>query len=437
MKMTSAEIRECFLDYFIQHNHLMISSSSLVPADDPTLLVVNSGMAPLKPYFTGEKQPPHPRLCNIQKCIRTNDIESVGDRHHLTLFEMMGNWSIGDYFKEEAIMLAWSMIRDIFRFDALRIYVTVYGGDKKFPNIPPDNESREIWSQLVPSERIIFLDAEANFWGPAGETGPCGPCTEVFIDRGEEYGCRKSSCGPNCVCGRFLEIWNAGVFMQYYLHKDKTLTELPLKSVDAGAGLDRFAVILQGADSIYETDLLSPIVEVFTSVGGLRGDSRSVRIMTDHIRCGVFMIADDIYPGNTRREYVLRRILRRALLHANLTGTKQETLILASNLVIDHFAQYYPELETNRKRVGVVIAQEASTFEKVLRRGLREFGKIATKTSKVISGDDAFKLYDTLGFPLELTKELAQAQDLSVDEERFGILLEEQRRRSRAKRLVT
>ena len=429
--MTSVEIRKRFLDHFVRHNHLMIRSSSLVQENDPTLLVVNSGMAPLKPYLTGEKQPPYPRLCNIQKCVRTNDIESVGDRHHLTFFEMMGNWSIGDYFKEEAVTLAWITIRDVFKFDTTRIYVTIYGGDEKFPSIPFDEDSRKIWTRFMSTDRIIPLGANSNFWGPAGETGPCGPCTEVFIDRGEEYGCRKSSCGPGCECGRFLEIWNAGVFMQYYLREDKTLTELPLKCVDAGAGLDRFAVILQGVDSVYETDLLGSIVEVFASESGLQRNSRSIRIMADHIRCGAFMIADGIYPGNTKREYVLRRILRRVLLHAHLIGVKQETLISAVDVVIRHFAQYYPELKANEEKIKVAISQEANSFERVLKKGLREFGKIASKTSGGISGGDAFKLYDTFGFPLELTKELAQVQGLSVDEKRFSILLEEQRRRSR------
>ncbi|MBI2594857.1 MAG: alanine--tRNA ligase, partial [Candidatus Colwellbacteria bacterium] len=198
------EIREAFLEYFANHDHLVIGSSSLVPIDDPTLLLINSGMAPLKPFFTGEKVPPHRRLCNIQKCVRTNDIESVGDRHHLTFFEMMGNWSIGDYFKQEAIELAWRMICEVFKFDTSRIYVTVYDGDDKLPGIPPDDESRRVWEGLIPSGRIARLGAGSNFWGPAGTSGPCGPCTEVFFDRGENYGCGKSTCGLDCECGRFL-----------------------------------------------------------------------------------------------------------------------------------------------------------------------------------------------------------------------------------------
>jgi len=253
--MTSIEARKAFLDFFKQRGHLEIGSAPLIPNNDPTLLLINSGMAPLKPYFTGEQKPPGPRLCNIQKCIRTNDIEVVGDPHHLTFFEMMGNWSIGDYFKEEAVYMAWEMLKS-FGFDTTKLYVTVFKGDNKLPDVPPDEESKAIWKNIIPETQIIPLGADSNFWGPTSDTGPCGPCTELFIDRGTNYGCGEQSCGPNCNCGRFIEIWNAGVFMQYYLHENGCLTELPLKSVDAGAGLDRFMLILEGKESVYDTDLL-------------------------------------------------------------------------------------------------------------------------------------------------------------------------------------
>lgn len=434
MKMISSEIRKLFLEYFATNDHLVIGSSSLVPANDPTLLIVNSGMAPLKSYFAGEKQPPRPRLCNIQKCIRTNDIESVGDRHHLTFFEMMGNWSIGDYFKEKAIAFAWQLIKDVFGFDTLKIYVTVYGGDKNLPNIPSDNESAKIWENIgLPLNRIIKLGAKSNFWGPAGGKGACGPCTEIFIDRGEEYGCRQAGCGLECECGRFLEIWNAGVFIQYHLHENKTLTELPLKSVDAGAGLERFAVILQKVDSIYETDLLNSITEVFTSGTNFNSKTRSVRIMTDHIRCATFMIADGIYPGNTKKEYILRRILRRALMHANLSETDPIRLVVAADTVVRIFSQYYPEIESSRNVIESVIKQEITIFRKTLDRGLREFNKVISHSREIISGADAFKLHDTYGLPLDLTKELAKEKGLQVDEEGYKSRLEKQRERSRQK----
>ena len=425
------EIREVFLKYFAGHDHLIISSSSLIPVNDPTLLLINSGMAPLKPFFTGEKVPPHRRLCNIQRCVRTNDIESVGDRHHLTFFEMMGNWSIGDYFKREAIEFAWRLIKEVFRLDTSRIYVTIYGGDIKLPSIPSDDESQKIWEDLIPTERIVPLGAEANFWGPAGTCGPCGPCTEIFFDRGESYGCGKSTCGPDCECGRFLEIWNAGVFMQYYLHENRTFTSLPFKSVDAGAGLDRFAVVLQAVDSVYETDLLKPIVEIVASKSNLPVESRSIRIIVDHLRCSIFMIADGIRPANLGKEYVLRRLLRRAFLHLKLAGIDTGVLQEATAITQKLFSPYYPELKDVGWLVEQVLEQELSGFEKTLNRGLREFDKIVSRSGDIISGDDAFKLHDTFGFPVEITKELAQMHGLEIDEERFKECFEEHRRRSR------
>lgn len=429
MKITNKEIRKKFLDYFSERNHLILKSSSLVPVNDPTLLVVNSGMAPLKSYFTKEQQPPHQRLCNIQKCVRTNDIESVGDRHHLTFFEMMGNWSIGDYFKEEAIDFSWNLLKNVFDFDLSQIYVTVYGGDRKIPAVPPDKESKKAWEKYLPKNRIIPLGAECNFWGPAGDTGPCGPCTEIFIDRGKEYGCGRANCGPSCDCGRFLEIWNSGVFMEYHLNGNGNLTELPLKSVDAGAGLDRFAVILQKVDSVYETDLLSPIVEVFAEKDDV--ESKAVRIMTDHLRCAVFMIADGIYPANNGREYVVRRIIRRALLHARLTEKDPESFIRAAKVAIELFSPYYPDLIKARSVIETTIKQETTSFGKTLNRGLKELEKVFSRSKDIISGTDAFKIYETYGFPLELTKEIAVEKGFKVDEEGYKHQLEEHKKRSR------
>ncbi len=429
MNITSKEIRKMFLDYFSEHNHLVLESASLVPINDPTLLIVNSGMAPLKAYFTGEQQPPQRRLCNIQKCVRTKDIESVGDKHHLTFFEMMGNWSIGDYFKEETIALAWDLIKNWFNFDISKLYVTVYGGDQRIPEVAPDEETKKIWEKYLPADRIILLDANSNFWGPAGETGPCGPCTEIFIDRGENYGCNKENCDPSCNCGRFLEIWNAGVFMEYYLDENKNLSELPLKSVDAGAGLDRFAVILQKVDSVYETDLLSPIIEVLDPEGNSK--SKSVRIMTDHLRCATFLIADGVFPGNTKREYVVRRIIRRALLHAHLSEKNPESFIKANKVVVELFSPYYPNLEKSQNITETIIRREIATFGKTLNRGLKELNKVFSRSQEVIGGADAFKLYETYGFPLELTKEIAAEKSLRVDEEDYKNQLEEHKKRSR------
>jgi len=434
MRMWShSEIRKAFLEYFANRDHLVIGSSSLVPVDDATLLIINSGMAPLKPFFTGEKVPPHKRLCNIQKCVRTNDIGNIGDRHHLTFFEMMGNWSIGDYFKRKAIELAWRMISEVFGFDTSRIYATVYGGDSKLPTVPPDEESHKVWEGLIPNQRIIPLGTDSNFWGPAGTSGPCGPCTEVFFDRGESFGCGKPTCGPDCECDRFLEIWNAGVFMQYYLHEDGMFAELPFKSVDAGAGLDRFAVVLQGADSVYETDLLNPIVEVVVSGSNLPRNSRSTRIIVDHLRCSTFMIADGIKPANLGKEYVLRRLLRKAFLHSKLAGMNTAVLQEAVAVVQKLFSPYYPELNEAWQLARQTLEQEFSGFEKTLNRGLREFDKIANRSSNTISGEAAFRLHEALGFPLEMTRELAHSRGLEVDEKKYEECFEEHRRRSRGK----
>ncbi|MBU2101472.1 hypothetical protein KKH05_02035 [Patescibacteria group bacterium] len=426
-----SEIRETFLKYFADHDHLVIGSRSLVPVDDPTLLLVNSGMAPLKPFFTGEQDAPRKRLCNIQKCVRTNDIESVGDRHHLTFFEMMGNWSIGDYFKQEAIEFAWRLISEGFGFDTSRIYATVYGEDRKLPEIPSDDESLRIWETLLPPERIIRLGAESNFWGPAGTSGPCGPCTEVFFDRGEEYGCGQPTCGPECECGRFLEIWNAGVFMQYDLRGDGMFAELPFRSVDAGAGLDRFSIILQSVDSVYETDLLKPIVEIVVSESELPADAKSVRIITDHVRCGTLLISDGVQPGNLGKEYVLRRLLRRAFLHSKLAGVSSETLLTAAATVRELLSPYYPEVKDSGELVRHTIEKEHASFETTLRRAMRELEKIVDSSNGSITGADAFRLHDTLGLPLEMTKELAHARGLTVNEKEYKEQLEEHRRRSR------
>lgn len=432
MKITSQEIRETFLDFFHQRGHLLIPNTSLVPINDPTLLLINSGMAPLKSLFTGDRMAPQPRLCNIQRCVRTNDIESVGDPHHLTFFEMMGNWSIGDYFKEEAITMAWHLIKDVFGFDTSRICATVYAGDTKHPDVPADDESRRIWSSLLPVDRIIPLGADSNLWGPAGVTGPCGPCTEVFFDRGKDHGCDQNTCGPDCSCGRFLEIWNAGVFMEYYLHEDKSLTVLPIKSVDAGAGLDRFAVILQGADSVYETDLLHEITEMVSSQSNLDHRSKSVRIVTDHLRCSAFLINDGVRPANTRKEYVLRRLLRRAAVHAKLLNLDDHFRDLTIRRIVDLSTPYYPTLTDNQELILSVVGKEMHGFEQTLRRGLRELDKIiGHSTGQIITGQEAFRLHDTLGLPLEIMRDVAETRGFTVDEKGYNSSLEIQRRKSR------
>ena len=430
--MKTDEIRKTFLEFFIRNEHMKIGNVSLIPKNDPTLLIINSGMAPLKAFFTGESIPPNRRLCNIQRCVRTVDIESVGDPHHLTFFEMMGNWSVGDYFKKEAISLAWKLVKDVFGFDTSRISVTVFGGDEKMPDVPPDSESMEIWSRFLPKERIISLGADSNFWGPAGDTGPCGLSTEIFFDRGVEKGCGKLDCGAGCGCGRFLEIWNAGVFLQYYMHENGSLSNLPFTSVDAGAGIERFSLVLQDVDSIYETDLFLPLLEIIRSRTGSVEQVRSVRIIADHVRATIFMIADGIYPGKNKRDYVLRRIMRRTLLHANLLGIDSSVFLEVTRAVVGLFSHHYPGLIDSRELTERIIVSETNSFGKVLDKGLKEFNKIVLENgSGIVSGKDAFKLHDTIGFPLELTKEIAESKGLRVDVLSYTALLEEQRSRSR------
>lgn len=431
--MKSLEIRKMFLDYYQKNGHRLIGYSSLIPIDDPTLLLINSGMAALKHYFSGVKEPPYPKLCNIQKCIRTNDIESVGDDHHLTFFEMMGNWSIGDYFKEKAIKLAWKLITEIFGFDTKKIYVTIYGGDDTMPEIPSDIESMRIWQEVIkiPADHIVSLGAESNFWGPAGNTGPCGPCSEIFFDRGIEYGCGQSTCNAGCECGRFLEIWNPGVFMQYYSHEDNTLTELPFRSVDAGAGLERFSLVLQKVNSVYETDLLSPIVESITSKTISDDKLKSVRIIADHIRCATFMIADGIYPGKSKREYILRRLLRRSIVHASMANISTDQFIIAAKTVINNFSEFYPNLKHAQSIIESIIKTEISNFGKTLKRSLKELEKIIKRSGGKISGKDAFTLHETFGLPFDLTREIIKSCELEVDEKDFLQHLEDHKEKSR------
>ncbi|MCK9329814.1 MAG: alanine--tRNA ligase-related protein [Candidatus Cloacimonetes bacterium] len=432
MKFKANDVREDFLNFFKKNGHMEIENLSLIPQNDPTLLIINSGMAPLKDYFTGESIPPSKRMCNIQKCVRTIDINSVGDPHHLTFFEMLGNWSIGDYSKKEAIEFGWRLIKDVFQIDTSKIIVTVFGGDKSLPGISADMESFEIWLNYLPKDRIILLDADSNFWGPTSDTGPCGPCTEIIFDRGIKNGCGKVDCGPECECGRFLEIWNVGVFMQYFMHEDGSLTKLPMNCVDAGAGLERFAMILQGVESVYETDLFIPLIEVLTNKIDINKNKREIRIIADHVRASVFMLADGIIPGKTKREYVLRRIMRRALLYLTILEVDCQLFWDVSQVVIREYSCRYPELKDGEDFIKNVIFSEITSFNKVLSKGLRELDRIIkSSTSAVISGDDAFKLQDTLGFPIDLICEIAGNKGMTVDKERFNFLLEEQRQRSR------
>lgn len=451
--MGHPEIRRKFVEFFTSRGHLEIPAASLVPEYDPTLLLTNSGMAPLKPYFLGQGDPPSRRLVNLQRCLRTNDIESVGDIHHLTFFEMMGNWSIGDpkaadgigekaYFKREAIEFAWDLLEE-FGLDRRRVSVGVFGGDPAWKGVPPDEESRAAWLKVgVPDSRILSLPSKDSFWF-SGPTGPCGPNTDVLYDLGQEFSCGKSWCGPTCDCGRFLEIWNAGVFMTYSRKDGGEFGNLPGKSVDAGAGLERFALVLQGVKSVYETDLFADIINCIRSLSEVREDSlneRSVRIIADHLRAATFLSGDGVEPSNTERGYVLRRLIRRAILHGLLLGIDGYFTREIVGEVAECYSEVYPHLIQVRSEILRVIEGEERNFGDVLKRGVREYQRLVKSpevSGQTIPGHFAFRLYDSLGFPYELTEELARQSNLVVNRSEFEVLLGEQKERSRRARSET
>jgi alanyl-tRNA synthetase len=428
--MTGAELREVFLDFFSQRGHLVVRSASLVPEADPTLLFTGAGMVQFKPYFSGEEEPPSERLASVQKCFRTTDIDKVGNGHSLTFFEMLGNFSIGDYFKKGAIELAWEFVTEHLEFPNDHLWASIFSDDE---------EAFGLWQEFLPGERIVRLGKEDNFWGPAGETGPCGPCSEIFYDRGPEVGCGREDCVPGCDCERFLEVWNL-VFMQYDQAADGTLTPLPLQNIDTGMGLERTAVVLQGVGSVYETDLLAPLIaRACDLVGRSYGDEemvdRSLRIMAEHGRAITFLVADGVLPSNEGRGYVLRRILRRAVRHGKLLGRQEPFLDKMASTVIEIMGEQYPELKERESFIFGVVAQEEVGFQQTLAVGsamledLME--EVTSMGGSVLPGDEVFRLYDTYGFPLELTKEMAAESGLGLDEAGFQKAMVEQRQRAR------
>jgi alanyl-tRNA synthetase len=431
---TTAELRDGFLSFFESKGHLRRPSWPLVPrSDDRSTLLTTAGMQPLMPFFLGREEPPAPLLTTVQKSFRTPDIDEVGlDGHHLTFFEMLGNFSFGQYFKEGAIAYATEFVQEQMKLDWDRIWVTVHAGDPEL-RLAPDETAIELWEKIgMPRERVTPLPTSENFWSVGGP-GPCGPDSELFWDWGEAHGCGQPDCAPGCTrCDRFLEFWNL-VFMQYELHADGSLTPLPNENVDTGMGLERAASVLQNVRSVYETDGYQAIMSWIANESGVAyGDTdaatKAHRILADHGRGMTFLVGDGVIPSNEGRGYVLRRIIRRAVQQARTIGL--EDLWPITGVVVEQMGRWYPELEDNRGIIEETVRGEEERFSQTLARGMRLFEEVAADGS--ISGDDAFRLHDTYGFPLELTRELARERGLAVDEEGFTRSMEEQRARSRA-----
>ncbi len=430
--MTGDEIRAAFLNFFEEKGHKIIPSSSLLPHDDPTLLFTSAGMVQFKPYFLGKALPPSPCLASCQKCFRTTDIELVGDATHLTFFEMLGNFSIGDYFKQEAIGWAWEFVTRWLKLSHDRLWITIF---------VDDDESFRIWREIgVPEPRILKFDEKDNFWGPAGTSGPCGPCSEIHYDFGEEVGCGKDSCAPNCDCGRFSEIWNL-VFTQYNQDEAGHRTPLPKPNIDTGMGLERTAAVVQGKTSVYDTDLFAPLMQKIAELAGKKYGSdktadNAMRIVAEHSRGIAFLIADGAIPGNEGQGYVLRRLLRRAALFGRRLGLDEPFLAEIAGNAIKQMGHIYPELVKRHDFIGKVIELEETRFDETLSTGLELLAgimeKVATKRKGQISGKDAFRLYDTYGFPVELTQEIAVENGFSVDLYGFEKEMEKQRERAKA-----
>jgi len=423
-ELDSAQLRRMYLDFFKSKGHAAIPSASLIPENDPTVLFTTAGMHPLVPYLLGAKHPDGKRLTNVQKCVRTGDIDEVGDASHCTFFEMLGNWSLGDYFKKEAIEFSFEFLtsQKWLGIEKERLYFTCFAGDD---DAPRDDESAQIWMSLgVDESHIFFLGKKHNWWGPAGMTGPCGPDTEMFIDTG--IPACSPGCSPACSCGKYLEIWN-DVFMQYNKTADGKFEPLSQKNVDTGMGLDRTITILQGKPSVYETDLLSGVIDKIARLSGkgYRDDAettKAFRIIADHVRCATFILGDEkgVTPSNVDQGYVLRRLIRRAVRYSLRLGMPELSLQHVSKTVINKYKEVYPELGRNEQRIITELNLEEERFQRTIKQGLREFEKLEARLSeKIISGQDAFHLYDTFGFPLEFTLELAHERGLEVDTKGF------------------
>lgn len=433
--MTAAELRRLFIDFFKSHGHVEIKSAPLVPENDPTCLFTTAGMHPLVPFLLGEKHPAGKRLTNVQKCLRTGDIDEVGDPFHMTFFEMLGNWSLGDYFKKEAIAMSFEFLTDKLGFDPKNIKITCFAGDE---HAPRDTEAADIWMSLgIPEKNIYYLGKEDNWWGPAGQTGPCGPDTEMFVplDRPD---C-GSDCGPACGCGKWVEIWN-DVFMQYNKNAEGQYIPLEHPNVDTGMGVERVTAFMQGVKSAYETELFRGIFAKIQEVSNnpdATFNNRSARIVAEHLRASTFIIGDGVRPSNVDQGYVLRRLIRRAIREARKLGMTEPFASKIAQVVIDEYGDIYPELKTNAEFIIAELNREEEQFGKALENGIKEFTKLIEKfppniENKVISGRKAFNLYETFGFPLELTQEMAAEKGFTVDEKGFKEAYAKHQEQSRA-----
>ena len=428
--MKAIELRKKYIEFFEKHGHKVIPSAPVVPENDPTVLFTTAGMHPLVPYLLGEPHPQGKRLTDYQKCIRTGDIDSVGDPSHLTFFEMMGNWSLGDYFKKESIAMSYEFLKDVLGFDMNKISVTVFAGED---GIPKDEEAATAWEKAgIPKERIFYCSREHNWWGPAGETGPCGPDTEIFYDTGKEK-CSEN-CDPTCSCGKYLEIWN-NVFMQYNKKQDGTYEPLKAPNVDTGLGLERVISLLQGKNNVYETELFADIIEKIKEMS-TEYNIESARIIADHLRASMFMIVDGVRPSNVEQGYVLRRLLRRVIRHMRKIGFDPNNIDVLVEKFVDVLTEMYPEIPANKQTILDVIVEEKDKFLKTLEHGEKEFAKNVEKAKSEgkdkLEGQVVFRLYDTFGFPPEMTAELAAEKDMKIDMDEFNELFKKHQELSRA-----
>ena len=426
MKLTADELRNKYLNFFQSKGHTIISGASLIPENDPTVLFTTAGMHPLVPYLLGQKHPAGTRLTDVQKCVRTGDIDEVGDPAHLTFFEMLGNWSLNDYFKKEAITWSYEFLTKELGFSPEQLNVTIFAGEE---GIPRDDEAIEIWKSLgIPEERIFPSPREDNWWGPAGQTGPCGPDTEMFIDTGKEK-CGEH-CRPGCHCGKYIEIWN-DVFMQYNKNAEGKYEPLGRHNVDTGMGVERTICMINGYPTVFETELFAPIIGKIRELASKtledpEAQTKAERIIADHLRTSVFILGDQkqsVKPGNIGANYVLRRLIRRSVRYAKMLGLAAGYMQQIAEIIIGEYKHVYPELDQNRETVIHELTAEQERFEKTLEQGEREFNKIATVMKQhgqmQLGGRTAFKLYDTYGFPLEFTIELATEQGMTVDRQGY------------------